>query len=211
MPFLSQNRFPWLWNIFQYTVGGTIDKRRLCLKHYQGEKRILEVGCSLGNISKAFTRFPGISFTGLDIDPVVIALARKHFRHAAGFNFVCQDLRELAETAEYYDYIFFSGVCHHIDRQECHELLSVASKILAKADGHLVVVDPLLPQSKDPWLVRKYIRLEQGQYLRSDKQMINLLQDIDGVRLIEKNQYLIGASPLHLPICARFGVYLLRS
>ena len=48
MPWLTQTRFSRLWNCFQWTIGGTVDKRRLCLKYYGGQERILEVGCSTG-------------------------------------------------------------------------------------------------------------------------------------------------------------------
>lgn len=206
---MSQHRFPRLWNAFQYTVGGTIDKQRLCLKHYQGEKRILEVGCSLGNISKAFVGLPDIRFTGVDIDPVVIGYAKKRFRKEAAFEFICQDLRILAEEKKRYDYILLAGVCHHVDNHGCRELLTVASDILVKDGGSLVVVDPLVPKAEDSWFVHRFFKLEQSHYLRSGDQLMELLQKIEGMRINDKEEYLIGASPFHWPVCARFGVYRL--
>ena len=57
-----------LWLLAQLTVLGTYDKQRLVLKHYRGQRRILEIGCSVGNVSMAFRQFPNINFVGLDID-----------------------------------------------------------------------------------------------------------------------------------------------
>lgn len=211
MVFLSQHRFPTLWNAFQYTVGGTIDKRLLCLKHYRGEKRILEVGCSLGNISKAFVGFPDIRFTGVDIDPVVIDYAKKRFRAKPAFEFICRDLQILAdEKQERYDYILLAGVCHHVDDQQCRELVTAASALLVKDGGSMVVVDPLIPKPEDSWFVHRFFTLEQGQHLRTEKQLIELLQGVEGLRIADREECLIGASPFHWPICARFGVYRLR-
>lgn len=209
MPFLSQYRFPRLWNAFQYFAGGTVDKRRLCLKYYQGEKTVLEVGCSLGNISKAFIGFPDIRFTGLDIDPVVINFAKKKFKAEPGFTFICQDLRTLAEAKDNrFDYILFAGICHHISSQECLDLLKVASHLLTRK-GRIVIVDPLMPKKKDSWFVHRFIMLEQGCYLRSGDNFLKMLKTISGVQIKVKEECLIGSCPLHWPICARFGVYLL--
>jgi 2-polyprenyl-3-methyl-5-hydroxy-6-metoxy-1,4-benzoquinol methylase len=77
MPFLSQHNFPILWEFLQYWIGGTTDKRRLCLRKYNGQKRVLEVGCSVGNIAKAFQSFAEISYTGIDIDSTAIRRAQK--------------------------------------------------------------------------------------------------------------------------------------
>ncbi len=209
MPFLSQHRFPRLWNAFQYTIGGTIDKRLLCLKHYRGEKRILEVGCSLGNISKAFSNLPDIRFTGVDIDPVVIGYARKRFRTKTTFEFLCQDLLTLIKSNKRYNYILLAGVCHHVNNQECRELLTVASDILVEHHGSLIVVDPLIPKTEDSWFVHRYLKLEQGHYMRTGNQMLEILQKIEQMRITDKEEYLIGASPFHWPVCARFGVYRL--
>jgi hypothetical protein len=43
---LSQSTSPRLWNLLQYWVGGTVDKRKLALRHYQGQSRVLDCGSS---------------------------------------------------------------------------------------------------------------------------------------------------------------------
>ena len=209
MSFLSQSHFPMFWNAFQYMVGGTVDKRSLCLKHYQRQNRILEVGCSLGNISRAFVGLPDIEFTGVDIDPVVIDYARKRFRKETAFEFVCIDLEELVESGRLYDYILFAGILHHVDNQKCHSLLNSAAKILDKGTGRLVVVEPLIPSVGDSWFVHKYLMLEKGRYLRTGDKLSQLLQQVPGLEVKEKEEHLINACPFHWPVCARFGVYLL--
>lgn len=207
--FLSQSRFPRLWDVFQYIAGGVVDKRRLCSRHYNGQGRVLEVGCSVGNISEVFLKFPEISYVGLDIDPLAIKRAKMKFRSHPDFSFVCDDLRNYAMQSDRFEYILFAGCCHHMDDDLCGSLISTAAKILEHG-GIIVVVDPLLPKTTDPLSVRWYINLEQGKYVRSSCNMLDLLNGIDDLKLVSYEENLIGATPFSVPLCARFGTYLLR-
>ncbi len=51
---ISQWIMPRAFELFQFSIGGTVAKRNLVLQHYSNQKRILEVGCSAGNIAAAF-------------------------------------------------------------------------------------------------------------------------------------------------------------
>lgn len=44
MPILTQNRFPSLWLLMQYTIGGNVCKQALATEYYNGQKRVLEIG-----------------------------------------------------------------------------------------------------------------------------------------------------------------------
>lgn len=207
--FFLQSRFPRLWDAFQYIAGGVVDKRRLCTRHYQGHGRVLEVGCSVGNISEGFLSFPDTLYVGIDIDPVVIQRARMKFRGNAAFDFVCDDLRTYSTRSGRFCYILFAGCCHHMEDALCVALITTAVKML-EPGGVIVVVDPLLPKTSDPLGVRWYIRLEQGQHVRSSEGMNRLLDGIDGVSVIGAEEELIGATPFRNPRCARFGTYVLN-
>ena len=207
MPLLSQKRFPRLWSLFQFWVGGTADKRKLCRLHYKGEQRILEVGCASGNISRAFVKQPGIEFTGLDIDPVAVDLARKHFVSYPNFVFKCQDVTSLLTSKNnHFDYILFAGVCHHVNDTSLSQQLNAAAELLAPT-GSLVIVEPLIPDLKDSWFIRLFIQLEQGCYLRTGKSLVNIIERTENLSICDNNEFLITASPFGFPVCARFGVY----
>lgn len=207
MTFLTQSRFPTLWGIFQYCIGGTVDKRRLCLLKYRGQKQILEVGCSLGNIAKVFLKLPHVKYMGIDIDPVVIRYAQRNFASYPNFRFLCQDLRSFAQQSdEKFDYILFAGILHHIDDKLAQSLLE-AAKWLMPNDGSLVVVDPLMPELEDNWLIRWFIKLEQSRYVRKESEMCRLLHNVSGFQLEEAEVHYVGATPFSVPKCARFGVY----
>jgi|GEM_PF-4488768 len=39
--YINQTKFPHLWPLFQYALGGTVDKKRLVLATYRGERQML--------------------------------------------------------------------------------------------------------------------------------------------------------------------------
>ncbi len=51
---ISQWIMPRAFDLFQFSIGGTVTKRNLVLQYYSNQKRILEAGCSVGNIAAAF-------------------------------------------------------------------------------------------------------------------------------------------------------------
>lgn len=209
MAFCTQTRFPTLWKIFQYSIGGTIDKRKLCVLKYQGQERILEVGCSLGNIAKVFQKLPNIFYTGIDIDSVVISYAQKDFATWNNFNFLSQDIHKFAqESQEKFDYILFAGIFHHIDDESCQSMLKIVTQLM-KNRGIVVVVDPLLPKPQDNWFIHWFLNLEQGKYLRRESEMYRILSNVPGLQLEEAEVHYVGATPFSIPKCARFGVYVL--
>ena len=209
MKLLTQSRFPNLWRIFQYWVGGTVDKRTLCLLKYNGKGSVLEVGCSLGNISRAFIRFKNIKYTGIDIDPVMIQYARWSFASLENFTFVCEDFGKFSERTVCYDYVLFAGICHHVDDNLCRRMFENARRIV-HPQGKIAVVDPLLPRGEDSWFVQQFIRIEQGSYLRTGDALVSFLKELPNVRLCEAEEHWVSCSPFHCPTCARFGVYTLK-
>ncbi|MDH3686090.1 MAG: class I SAM-dependent methyltransferase [Myxococcales bacterium] len=209
MALFHQSRFPGLWRVFQYWIGGTVDKRSLCVRHYDGRSSVLEVGCSLGNISQAFRAYEGVRYTGVDVDRVVVEYARRTFASRPNFAFVCEDLADLARPEGGWGYVLFAGLCHHLDDAECRRMLSVAARLVAD-EGRLCVVDPLMPRSTDPWFVRQFVKLEQGEFVRSGAALRDLVESVPGLELQSAEEELIGSSPFHWPVCARFGVYSAR-
>lgn len=116
--FFQQAKFPRLWLLFQHVFGVIDDKRRLVLKKYRGQKRVLEIGCSAGIVSRAFAVFDGIEFVGIDVDDGALSLAQKQFRHLENFRFENLSLAEIAKAGKE---IRLRRFCQHIaSRRRCH-------------------------------------------------------------------------------------------
>ena len=192
--------------MFQNWAGGNFDKQKLALAKYENQKHILEVGCSIGNIAQAFTKFEDLSYTGIDIDPVVIGHAQASLRRFPNFEFFCQDLKTFRPMGPKFDFILFAGMCHHVSDRACCDLLRAGQSLLSET-GKMVVVDILKPEPEDTWLLHKYIRIDQGEFIRSDASLRGLIESVTEVE--EAEIHYVGASPISFPIVARFGVYTL--
>ena len=206
--FFSQTRLPRAWRAFQYLAGGTVAKRALALELSGGRGRILEVGCSVGNVAEAFRGRPGVRYTGIDVDPVAIAHARRHFASVPGFVFVCGDLTAEPFEGRRFDCVLLAGVLHHVDSTTAARLMAAAAALI-EPGGVVAVTDPLLPEPDDPWLVRRFIRVEQGSHVRTGEQLAALVGATPGLGLTRSEERLIPATPWGRPIVARFGVYAL--
>ena len=73
MKVLSQFLSPIAFDAFQFALGGTIAKRQLVLDVYSNQRRVLEIGCSTGNIASAFLD-RDVDYTGVDIDGTAIEM-----------------------------------------------------------------------------------------------------------------------------------------
>jgi len=210
MPLLSQNRMPALWNWFQWIIGGIADKRKLCTKYYLRQNKVLEAGCSVGNIAVAFLKYPDVHYIGVDIDRAAIEMARKRFARFINFTFYCQDLREREKTKEGFDYILLAGILHHLPDGEILSLLHTAMELLVD-DGLLVIVDPVLPEASDNAFLRYYLKIfEQGKFVRDWAALDRLLNSESGIVCDGGETCLVSATPIGWPKCARFGIWRFR-
>ena len=185
-----------------------MDKRRLALRFCTGRSRILEVGCSVGNVAWGLDQGRDFSYTGVDVDPVVIAYAQRTFAKHPNYRFICRDLASLPPDYGRFDCILFSGVCHHVDDHSCAQLLRAGASLLDEG-GIIVVIDPLLPRSTDPPLVRHFIRIDQGSFVRSGPQLTGILTSVRGLRIEHAEETYVTATPLRWPRVGRFGAYVL--
>ena len=202
--FFTQTRFPKLWLWAQHLVGGTKDKQKLALRYYSGERRILEIGCSVGNISEAFIGMPNVEFTGIDVDHIALELARKRFSGHNNFRFLDSPLCDLADAGELFDYVLFAGMLHHVDDVEAASLISDALKITAPG-GRLVLSEPEALRPEDSLIFSLFYRLEQGRYLRS-RCALRTLVDRSGATVEICEDHFVTPGIVPWPEVARFTV-----
>lgn len=211
MPLLSQTNFPRLWLLMQHLIGGNSSKKELALRHYEGEQRVLEIGCSVGNLSEAFLPYTGsIHFTGIDIDRSAITVAKERFAHAPGFDFSLVSLQELARTGETFDYIIFAAMLHHIDDATSLSMLKDAAALLS-VQGKLIISEPEALKPTDGFVFRQFYGwLEQGQFLRSRSALEALIKQA-GLAIESVEDHLISPGIVKRPYVARFNLILAKS
>jgi SAM-dependent methyltransferase len=201
MPLLTQSRFPGAWLLFQKLFGGTPDKQRLVLERYRGQARILEIGCSVGNLAEAF-RLPGIAYTGIDVDRSAIDHARRRLGQQPNLRFLRASPEDLLSEGQRFDYVLIAGVLHHVDDATASGLVRTGLALLA-SDGSLVVSEPEELRRTDNTLFKIFYRLEQGQYLRSVEALASLVQS-SGARISFIGERLVSPGLVSWPKVARF-------
>lgn len=207
MSFLTQSRFPRLWLLMQNMIGGNACKQALATEHYRGQKRVLEIGCSVGNISDAFCVFPDVDFMGIDIDPHAIDLAKQRFRNRPNFSFSLNSLKELSQQGKNFDYVLFAGMLHHVNDHDGLRLLRDAVKCTASG-GQLVIYEPEALKSSDNWFLRFfYAHFEQGVFLRSREDLLRLVEQA-GITLQSVEDRMVSPGIVKRPYVARFNLLL---
>lgn len=191
----------------QRIIGGNASKQTLATEYYCGQRRVLEIGCSVGNISEVFLRFPEIAFTGIDIDEKVLAVAQRRFQGVANFRFSLRSLQELSRAGESFDYVLFAGMLHHVD-DEIAELLLRDALNCTTTDGIIVIYEPEAVRDKDGCFFRLFYALfEQGAYLRS-RDALEALVTRAGVKIHRIEDRMVSPGVVTRPYVARFNLLL---
>lgn len=205
-PLITQAKFPRLWLVLQKLLGGTKDKQKLATRAWNGESRILEIGCSVGNISEAFLKRADASFTGIDIDEAAIEVAKKRFAGNGNFRFLTTSVAEHAGQDITYDYILVAGMLHHVDDETAGEILR-STKKLAMAGAKVVIYEPDALRTDDNLLFKAFYRLEQGRFLRRHEDLKELLR-ASGLRIEQEERHPVRPGFPGLPVVARFSYFV---
>lgn len=174
--FLNQANFPRLWLLFQLVCGGAKDKQRFALSAWRGQKSILEIGCLVGNIADAFRPLKGVTYTGVDIDKKVIAVAQSRFAGIKNFTFLVESAEALASKGSLYDYILIAGMLHHVDLETARDIIST-TRYLSTPDTTIVIYDPDTLTPEDPAYMHWFYKLEQGQFMRANREIEKIILD----------------------------------
>jgi 2-polyprenyl-3-methyl-5-hydroxy-6-metoxy-1,4-benzoquinol methylase len=175
MSFLNQSNFPKLWTLFQYLVGTNNCKKNIVIDHYNGQKKILEIGCSVGNVSQVFSRYRDIEFTGIDIDANAIAYAKKRYKQLRNFRFMKLSLEDLGKTGTKFNFVLFANILHHVDDINSLKLLKDVYLVL-EPKSKVLIVEPELRNDSYNIFFKLYYLLELGKFRRNRNDLIELVK-----------------------------------
>jgi len=162
-------RIPLFWEVFQWFLGGNREKMRILRQFFgkigsdQPREKILEIGCSTGNIAPFFSNF---DYTGIDTDAASIQRAKEKFA-ATQFRFLEGDVtKHPLISSEAYDYVLISHTAHHLTDEQFEKILRCCQNLL-KTDGKLIVLDMVKPNHDGPFMKRFCQQLDRGEYIRN--------------------------------------------
>lgn len=201
---LSQTRFPRAWLLAQRLIGGTPDKQRLALQHYSGQRRILEIGCSVGNIADVFRDKGDIHYTGVDIDEPALSVARDRFAGDDRFVFTNAPLDDFIAQAMQWDYVLIAGVLHHVDEDDARKMVRDCAALTAPG-GCLVVSEPVPLRPNDGLAFKVIHKVEQGQFLRETDALAAMVDATD-LTIVDRLEPQIGPGFSPRPKMMRFAL-----
>lgn len=200
----SQEASPRAWLLAQNLIGGTPDKRRILKAHCQGKMRVVEVGCSVGNIARALIDEPVVEYLGLDVDEGALTYARRWYQDTPQFNFSTQTLQDVAKSGRKFDLICLTGVLHHVDRPVAEAMFAGAREVAAEG-ATLLVFDPIPLRPTDGVVYKVIHALEQGEYLRDLEMLVNMARTA-GFEISHSEEIAIGPGLTPWPKIMTLGV-----
>ncbi len=141
----------------------------------------LDFGCGTGLFAPTFRR-AGLRYTGYDIDPRLVAYARRLYREA---RFVSSDA-ELRAAAPF-DLIVANCCFHHIADDTLSDELARMRRLLAEG-GAFVMIDIILQEPDHSFLHRQFMKLERGLYVRRPDQYRAIVERHFRVRRVDQDR-----------------------
>lgn len=181
---------PIIYTTYQKIVGG-YKARKLFVKNnvkaIKGQK-ILDIGCGPGDI---LDFLPDVDYTGIDIDQNYIYQAKKKYGNKG--HFICGSIDKIDfKVTNKYDIVISAGVLHHLDDNQCYNLLEIAKKAL-KENGKFVSFDGVYTNNQSK-IARFFLKKDRGEYIRSKQEYENL-----AFKAFSKVHTIIDESYFHIP------------
>jgi SAM-dependent methyltransferase len=161
----------------------TISRYRLLVRTYipqAPERRLLEVGCGIGNSRGWFVG----DYTGVDINPDYIERARREI----GGNFLVMNAGEMTFEPGTFDDVVSIATGHHLTDDQLGSMVDSALVVA----GSLHLIDSILPISPNHRFKRWLFQKDRGRYVRT----FDELQALVG-RHAHIDTYKLVQGPLH--------------
>jgi len=134
-------------------------------------KKILEIGCSTGNIAREIIDMDNNSYYGVDISKEYIEIAKKSTIRG---KFLQMDARELSFDNESFDIVMLSSVLHHIDDDIGKNCFKEIHRVLKK-DGVVIISEPIVNHKSLISII--LCKLDRGNFIRTTEEYQNLFKN----------------------------------
>lgn len=155
---------PVIWNTLEAIVGANRWKLRLYPSVFAKSGRLLDFGCSMGNITPGFLSF---EYVGVDIDCRLIEAARRRFKKYPNISFECVDILNATFRPAPFEYVLCATTGHHLTDQELEPIIMKLLALL-KPGGELHFFDIVRRPGQDPLTTRLLTRVDQGKHIRTE-------------------------------------------
>ncbi|MFH1038893.1 MAG: class I SAM-dependent methyltransferase [PVC group bacterium] len=148
---------PWVYRLHSFFVNREKARAIRTIRADFAGAAVLSVGCGPGCDAPLF---PGAHYTGVDISPRYIAVARKRY---SNLRFLAGDA-ETVGLPDRFDVILINSLLHHIADGKAANVLRNLVEML-EPGGTVIVQEPLTPAPGE-WYHRLMQRLDRGKFFR---------------------------------------------
>ena len=134
-------------------------------------KRILEVGCSTGNVAREIIDMDNNSYYGVDISKEYINIASKSSTKGKFFQ---MDARKLDFDNKFFDIVMLSSVLHHVDNNVGKNCFKEIHRVL-KNDGVVIISEPIVNHKSLLSII--LCKLDRGHFIRTTEEYKNLFNN----------------------------------
>jgi ubiquinone/menaquinone biosynthesis C-methylase UbiE len=134
-------------------------------------KRILEIGCSTGNVAREIIDMDNNSYYGVDISKEYIDIASKSSTKG---NFFQMDARKLDFDNEFFDIVMLSSVLHHVDNNVGKNCFKEIHRVL-KNDGVVIISEPIINHKSLLSII--LCKLDRGHFIRTTEEYKKLFNN----------------------------------
>lgn len=195
---------PGVYNLFA-TVVGAYEWRRLVIEKFVMTNipvngTVVDIGCGTGKILSFLP--DSIEYLGFDrnADYIEEAMLRYPNRNA---HFLCEEISNFfSDGKKKADVVLALGVLHHLDDNECLDLMRIA-KLVLRPPGFFLALEPVF-DAKQSKLARYFVSKDRGTSVRNQVGYENLARqvfpyleshvDLDPIRIPYSGMTLIGRS-----------------
>lgn len=170
-------RFAFIYDLYQWLVGSRAARDRLFATHLPLSEGcvLLDIGCGTGELLEYLPAH--IRYTGVDINPHYIELARKKYGSRGRFEHIdVSDIDRLALPQGSFDVVVLYGVLHHLNDEEVRSVLSFARSML-QSSGVVFTVDGVYLEDQS-WIKKFILSKDRGHYVRFDHEYKKLARAI---------------------------------
>jgi SAM-dependent methyltransferase len=160
--------------------------RKLLMTHVVHPRlaSVLDIGCGIGAHRPLFT---SQQYTGIDINPDYVSMARKTY----GDLFQVMDAGQLDFADDTFDAVFTAATCHHLADHAVEGMVREALRVV-KPGGALHLIDPIVPTSQRALVKRAMFASDRGRHQRTIRQLTEIVARQARIAVVD-----VRASVLH--------------
>lgn len=170
-------KFPSIYELYQSLVGTRRARDRIFDTYLRLPEnyKLLDIGCGSGELLDYLPTH--VQYTGVDINPRYIDLARKQYGERGRFELIdVNDIERLALPRGSFNAVVLYGVLHHLNDEEVRSVLDFA-KAMLRDTGVVFTVDGVYLEGQSA--IKHFIlSRDRGNYVRFDHEYTKLAREI---------------------------------